>query len=185
MRLSMIALVACALASVGMTATAQEMPELPKPQKEHQWLAQLAGDWEAEMECQMGPGQPPMKAKATQSSKMLGDRWLVATSQGDMMGEPMTSVLTIGYDPTKKTYVGTFYSSCGNEMWTYTGTASADGKKLVLDTEGPNMSTPGKTSKYKETITLVDADHYLFTSEIEGEDGKFVEFMKANYTRKK
>jgi hypothetical protein len=62
---------------------------------------------------------------------------------------------------------------------------SEDGKKLELDTEGPNMMTPGKTSKYKESITIVDADNYLFTSEIEEEDGKFVEFMKANYTRRK
>ena len=115
-------------------AFAQEMPELPKPQKEHQWLAQLAGDWEAAIECSMGPGIPPMKSKATQSSEMLGDRWLVATSEGEAMGQPMTSVLTIGYDPAKKAYVGTFYSSCGNELWTYTGQVSEDGKKLVLDT---------------------------------------------------
>lgn len=185
MRLYMIALTAFALMGASTLVRAQEMPELPKPQKEHQWLAQLAGDWEAEIECQMGPGQPPMKSQATQSSKMLGDRWLVATSEGDAMGEPMTSVLTIGYDPTKKSYVGTFYCSCGNELWTYAGKVSEDGKKLELDTEGPNMMTPGKTSKYKESITIVDADNYLFTSEIEGEDGKFVEFMKANYTRRK
>jgi hypothetical protein len=185
MRLFTIALTAFALVSVSTMAMAQEMPELPKPQQEHQWLAQLAGDWEAEIECQMGPGQPPMKSQATQSSKMLGDRWLVATSEGEAMGQPMTSVLTIGYDPAKKSYVGTFYCSCANELWTYTGKVSEDGKKLVLDTEGPNMSTPGKTSKYKEAITIVDADNYLFTSEIEGEDGKFVEFMKAKYSRKK
>jgi hypothetical protein len=91
----MIALTAFALMGASTLVRAQEMPELPKPQKEHQWLAQLAGDWEAEIECQMGPGQPPMKSQATQSSKMLGDRWLVATSEGDAMGEPMTSVLTI------------------------------------------------------------------------------------------
>lgn len=176
---------ALALVCAASIAFAQEMPELPKPQKEHQWLAQLAGDWEAAIECSMGPGTPPMKAEATQSSKMLGDRWLVATSEGEMMGQPMKSVLTIGYDPAKKAYVGTFYSSCGNELWTYTGQVSEDGKKLVLDTEGPNMSTPGKTSKYKEAITIVSPDHYVFTSAIEGEDGKFTEFMKADYKRKK
>lgn len=185
MRLYMIALTAFALMGASTLVRAQEMPELPKPQQEHQWLAQLAGDWEAEIECQMGPGQPPMKAKATQSSTMLGDRWLVATSEGEMMGEPMKSVLTIGYDPAKKSYVGTFYCSCGNELWTYVGQVSDDGKKLVLDTEGPNMMAPGTTSKYQETIEVKDKDHYVFTSSIEGPDGKLIKFMTADYARKK
>ena len=165
-------------------AVAQEMPEMPKPQKEHEWLAQLAGDWTASMECSMGPGQPPMKSEATQTSKLLGDRWLIAKSEGDMGGEKMTSILTIGFDPAKKKYVGSFIASCGNDLWTYEGTVSPDGKKLVLDTNGPNMMTPGKTSKYQETIEIKDKDHYVFTSAIEGEDGKFVEFMKADYKRK-
>lgn len=176
---------ALALVCAASIAFAQEMPELPKPQKEHQWLAQLAGDWDAAISCSMGPGTPPMEAKATQSSKLIGDRWLVATSEGEMMGQPMKSILTIGYDPAKKAYVGTFLSSCGNELWTYTGKVSEDGKQLILDTEGPNMSTPGKTSKYKEAITIVSPDHYEFTSAIEGDDGKFVKFMAADYTRKK
>jgi hypothetical protein len=185
MRLPIVLAAALALFGVETMAVGQEMPEMPKPQKEHQWLAQLAGDWEADIEAQMGPGQPPMKAKATQSSTMLGDRWLVATSEGEMMGQPMTSVLTIGYDPAKKSYVGTFYCSCGNELWTYTGQVSDDGKKLVLDTEGPNMMTPGTTSKYQETIEIKDKDHYVFTSSIEGPDGKMTKFMTADYTRKK
>jgi hypothetical protein len=184
MKIWMAILTAFAVYGGGSLTVAQEMPELPKPQKEHVWLAQLAGDWTASMECSMGPDQPPMKSEATQTSKMLGDRWLVAKAEGDMGGQKMTSVLTIGYDPTKKKYVGTFISSCGNELWTYEGTVSPDGKKLVLDTEGPNMMTPGQTSKYQEAIEIKDQDHYVFTSAIEGADGKFVEFMKADYTRK-
>ncbi len=185
MRLPIILAAALAVFGVETMAVGQEMPEMPKPQKEHQWLAPLAGDWEAEIECQMGPGQPPMQAKATQSSTILGDRWLVATSEGEMMGEPMTSVLTLGFDPAKESYVGTFYCSCGNELWTYAGQVSDDGKKLALDTEGPNMMTPGTTSKYQETIEIKDKDHYVFTSSIEGLDGKMTKFMTAEYTRKK
>lgn len=185
MRIYMIALTAFALMGARTLVCAQEMPEMPKPQQEHKWLEQLVGDWEAQIEAQMGSGQPPLKAKATQSSTMLGDRWLVATSEGEMMGQPMTSVLTIGFDPAKEKYVGTFIASCGNELWTYEGRVSTDGKKLALDTEGPNMMAPGSTSKYQETIELKDKDHYLFTSSIEGPDGKMVPFMTAVYTRKK
>jgi hypothetical protein len=185
MRIFMIAATTLVFVGVGSMANGQEMPEPPKPQKEHQWLEQLAGDWNAVIEMTMGPDQPPMKAEATQSAKMIGGRWLAATGQGEMMGQPMTSVLTLGFDPAKKKYVGTFISSCGNELWTYEGTLSDDGKKLVLDTEGPNMMTPGTTAKYEETIEVKDKDHYVFTSSIEGPDGKMIQFMTADYTRKK
>ncbi len=43
-----------------------------KPQQEHEWLGQLIGDWESEMECVMGPDQPPMKSKGTESVRSLG-----------------------------------------------------------------------------------------------------------------
>lgn len=185
MRLSLFAVTAFALMGSGSLVQGQEAPEIPQPQQEHQWLEQLAGEWNAVMECSMGPDQPPMKAEAIQSSKMIGGRWLAATGQGEMMGTPMTSVLTLGFDPAKKKYVGTFISSCGNQLWTYEGQLSDDGKKLVLDTEGPNMMNPGTTSKYQETIEVKDKDHYVFTSSIEGPDGKMVQFMTADYTRKK
>jgi len=185
MRLSLIALTAFALMGTGSLTHGQESPEIPKPQQEHQWLEQLAGEWNSVMEATMGPDQPPMKCEGTQSAKMIGGRWLAATGQGVMMGTPMTSVLTLGFDPAKEKYVGTFIASCGNELWTYEGKVSDDGKKLVLDTEGPNMMAPGTTSKYQETIEVKDKDHYVFTSAMEGPDGKMITFMTADYTRKK
>ena len=43
-----------ALAAIGQS---QEVPHMPKPQKEHDWLKQLAGEWESESEL-TEPGQP-------------------------------------------------------------------------------------------------------------------------------
>ena len=131
MRLSIVLAAALGLFGAGSCAVAQEMPEIPKPQKEHQWLEQLAGEWNAVMECSMGPDQPPMKAEATQSSKMIGGRWLAATGQGDMMGTPMTSVLTLGFDPAKKKYVDEALSVCGKD---------AGGKRVfVVDLRGEKV----------------------------------------------
>ena len=51
-------LVAAALV-LAVTATAvraQQTFEFPKPQKEHEWLQQLVGDWETEMEVTGIPG---------------------------------------------------------------------------------------------------------------------------------
>src|SRR5262245_17188305 len=85
---------------------AAEIPKMPPPEKEHAWLEQLAGEWESEIECHMVPDQPPMKGKSSESARMLGGFWLVSEGTGEMMDMKMTSVLTLGYDPGKKKYVG-------------------------------------------------------------------------------
>ena len=43
----------------------------------------------------------------------------------------------------------------------------------------------GRTAKYQEVITIVDADTRTFTSRAQGPDGKWVEFMTATYRRVK
>lgn len=38
-----------------------------EPQKEHQWLHQLVGEWTYETECVMGPDKPPAKFKGSET----------------------------------------------------------------------------------------------------------------------
>ena len=49
-------------------ARAQEFPELPAPQKEHEWLKQFVGEWETHSEAVMGPGQPAIKCEGTMNA---------------------------------------------------------------------------------------------------------------------
>src|SRR5262245_66093699 len=83
-----------------------------EPQKEHQWLQQLVGDWTFESECVMGPEQPPSKFMGTESVRSLGALWVLCEGRGEMPGGGMaTTLMTLGYDPAKKRYVGTFVGS--------------------------------------------------------------------------
>jgi hypothetical protein len=43
-----------------------------KPQKEHEWLHKLVGEWSFEGECGMGPDQPPMKSTGTETVRSAG-----------------------------------------------------------------------------------------------------------------
>ena len=61
-----------ALLSGATSLIAQDMPQMPAPMKEHQWLEQFVGEWETEMECVPEPGKPAMKGKGTESTRMLG-----------------------------------------------------------------------------------------------------------------
>src|SRR5688500_4131390 len=90
-----------------------KMPVLPAPVKEHEWLKQFVGEWQSDVEITMEPGKPPMKGKGTERTRMLGGFWVVGEGTGEMEGmpAPMTSRLTLGYDPQKSKYVGTWVDS--------------------------------------------------------------------------
>jgi hypothetical protein len=157
-----------------------------KPAKEHEWLQKLVGNWTSEMECVMGPDQPPMKSKGSESVRSIGGLWTMGEGTGEMPdGNKMTSIMTLGYDPARQRFVGTFIASMMTHMWKYEGTLDASGKVLTLDTEGPGMSGDGKMTKYKDIVTFVDDDHRILTSRIQGEDGQWTEFMTAHYRRTK
>jgi hypothetical protein len=166
------------------TETTQEMCKAAKPQKEHEWLTRLVGDWTMEGECSMGPGEPPMKSEAKESVRSLGGLWIVAEGSCTLPdGTPGTTQMTLGYDPLAKRYVGNWIGSMMTHMWVYNGTVDASGKVLTLDTEGPSFADPGKRAKYQDIIEIVGDDERILRSQVQGDDGKWTQFMTAHYRR--
>lgn len=176
-----LAVVALVLAG-GVRAADPPMP--PAPTKEHEWLKQLEGEWVTEAEMVMAPGQPPVKCKGTEVVRALGGFWTVGEMKTEMMGMPITGIMTLGYDAKAKKYVGTWVCSCDGHFWTYEGTLDAAGKVLTLNTEGPDMTAPGKTAKMKDVIEIKDKGHKVMTSHIQGADGKWTQFMTTHMRRK-
>jgi hypothetical protein len=166
-------------------AAGQDVPKPPAPQKEHAWLRQFAGEWEAESEMVVEPGKSPVKCKATETARVIGGFWVMGEFKGEFMGAPMTGVMTLGYDPAKKKYVGTWVCSMCDHLWTYEGTVDASGKVLTLETEGPNPAAPGKTAKMRDVIEWKDKDTRVMTSAMLGDDGKWHPFMTMTARRKK
>jgi hypothetical protein len=164
---------------------AQDPPPMPQPTKEHEWLKQFLGEWESEVEAFMEPGKPPMKHKGTEVCRAIGGLWVVGEGKGEMGGMTFSHLLTLGYDPEKKKYIGTWIDSMMNYMWKYEGTVDAAGKVLTLETEGPSMKKPGQMAKYKDVTEFKDKDHRVFSSSMLGEDGKWVTIVKVDSRRKK
>jgi hypothetical protein len=157
-----------------------------QPQKEHEWLQQLVGDWTYEHECSMGPDQPPSKFTGTETVRSLGGVWVVCEGQGEMPGGgAATTIMTLGYDPLRKKYIGTFIGSMMTHLWIYEGGLDAAGKALTLDTEGPSFTDQGKLAKYQDIIEFKSADYRTLSSRTPGDDGKWHMFMTAHYRRKK
>jgi len=157
-----------------------------EPQKEHQWLQNLVGEWTYESDCSMGPGKPNEKFKGTESVRSLAGLWILAEGRGEIpAGGAMTTMMTLGYDPQTARYVGTFVASMMTHLWVYDGALDAAERVLTLDTEGPDMAAEGKMAKYKDVIEWKNDDHRMLTSYMLGDDGKWCGFMTANYRRVK
>jgi Protein of unknown function (DUF1579) len=46
------------------------------------------------------------------------------------------------------------------------------------------MTTPGKTTQYQDTIEFKSDDHRTLTARMLDDDGKWVQFMTADYRRR-
>lgn len=154
-----------------------------EPGKEHKLLERLLGEWTFEADC-MGPDGESNKSTGRESFKSMRGVWFVGEGEsqmGEMTGDTM---MTLGYNPETKRYLGTWVGSMMAHMWIYDGEMSADEKVLTLNAVGPNFTTPGKTSNYQDIIEFVSDDHRILRSQVQGEDGKWTAFMKADYRRK-
>ena len=157
---------------------------LPEPQAEHQWLEQLVGEWEWEMEAPAGPDEPPMKHTGTDSVRSL-TLWVQCHGTHAMPdGGEAKTVMTLGYDTSRKKFVGTFIGSMMTNLWVYEGELDAAGKVLTLAADGPSMIDPTQTTKFLDKIEMVSADHRILTSQALTPDGQWVQFMTAHYRRK-
>lgn len=156
----------------------------PEPQPEHRWLERLVGNWTFEGEAVMGPDKPPETCSGSESTRSLGGLWVLC--EGQMPGpdgKPATTLMTLGYDPAKRKFVGTFVASMMTHLWQYEGTLDAGGTVLTLDCEGPSFAAEGKMANYQDVITLGDDGSRTLTSRFQADDGSWHEFMTSRYRR--
>jgi hypothetical protein len=146
-------------------------------------LETMAGEWSVTVAAVSGPGQEPVRAESRAVVRQIG-RWVVAESTGSAPnGQPVTSILTLGYDAVSERFIGTWISSMQRHFWRYAGTLDAGGASITLETEGPIMGDASRTAQYREIIEIEGADHHVIRSLILGPDGKWFEFARAEYRR--
>lgn len=157
-----------------------------EPQKEHDWLLNLVGDWTFEGESIMGPDQPPMKSSGSETVRALGRLWIVGEGKAQMPdGSPGTMMITLGFDPRTGRFVGTWVGSMMTHLWVYDGALDAAGKVLTLDATGPSFTGEDSMSKYQDIITVESRDHRILTSRVMTDEGKWHQFMTVHYRRSK
>jgi hypothetical protein len=159
----------------------------PQPGDGHRWLQQLLGDWTVEHE---GAG-PDQKVTGTERVRKLGELWVVGELEMQMPGGGGTgsAMITLGYDPRRKRFVGTWVGSMMANLWVYDGELDPAGRTLSLYSEGPSFDEKGnaaddtKTSRYRDAIELLGDGRRTFTGSVQKDDGTWHTFMTAHYRR--
>ena len=153
--------------------------------EQHQWLKRLVGEWTYVNESSGLPNQPPMKFTGRESVRMLGDLWVLAEMTGTMPdGGAMTALMTLGYDPERQAYIGSWIGSPMAHMFVYEGQLSADGLTLPLNTIGPSFTDMSVMANYQDIIAFTKDGKRTLRSQYKNPDGSWTQFMQATFTRK-
>lgn len=174
------------------SAACHTTPSAPTPpfeaaaaSPEHEWLLQLVGEWRVTSEASMGPDQEPMRIESSERVRAIGALWVLSEGSAKMDGQPFTSLLTLGYDPAQGCFVGTWVDTMQTHLWSYRGTLDRARNTLTLEASGPGFDDASQSALYRDVIEIVDRDHKRLTSSVQGADGAWTEFMRAEYTRVK
>jgi hypothetical protein len=157
-----------------------------EPVEQHRWLQRLLGEWVIETGVPASPGQPAETLVGSETVRQLGELWVLGEGHGPMPGGGEAhTMITLGYDPVRRRFTGTWIGSMMTHLWVYDGELDADGRTLTLSATGPDFERPGHTRQYQDIIEVVDDDTRLFRSRMLGDDGTWQDMMSARYTRRR
>lgn len=157
-----------------------------EPVKEHQWLKKFVGEWTYEGRASMGPGQEEMTFRGAETVRAIGDLWVHGEGRGKMPdGGDSVMLTTIGFDPKKGRFVGTWAGSMMTQLFVYDGWIEKDGRTLVLETEGSSPMEPDKTRTFRDITEFKSDDHRAFRAEMRNDDGSWTRMMSMDFRRKK
>lgn len=165
------------------STAAEEIPPAPEDfapaqaSSQHEWLQQLHGLWVAQG-IEGAPGEMTMEGKP------IGNLWVVLEGRAEFEGTLMESRLTLGFDPAKGHFVGTWIDAMQTTLWSYTGELDLPTNTLTLAAEGPSVMGDGTTAQYRDSIEVIDANHWRMRSRIQAEDGNWTEYMVMELMRK-
>lgn len=152
-------------------------------QEQHRWLGRLVGEWAWESEATMAPGEPPSRDRGTERVRSLDGVWVVCEGRGGTPEPGYSTIMTLGYDPARGRFVGSFVGSMMTHLWLYDGALDAAGRVLTLDSEGPSFVDDGTTGRYRDAIEVRGDDERVMTSAWQDAGGEWRHFMTMRYRR--
>jgi len=154
-----------------------------EPTEHHAWLKRFVGEWEFDSECGE-PGGEQFRMAGREVFRQIGELWVVGeATTDDRSSGPMQSIVTIGYDPIKGHYVGSWIGTPMAQLVVYSGQLNDAGDAIPFDAEAPSFEDPTKLAQYRDTYGFISEDERYLRSALLGEDGSWTQFMEIVYRR--
>lgn len=154
------------------------------PGEAHKFLVASAGDWTEQITMWMDPAAPPTKTTTTSKSEMImGGRYLVSKTTGNMMGMPFEGMSIMGFDNAKKVYTSTWIDNLGTGVISMEGTWDEATKSVNFKGKGIDPMN-GKEVMMRQVIKVIDNDTQEFHM-YDNKNGKEVKTMEIKSVRKK
>lgn len=156
--------------------------ERPKPQAEHEKLAQSVGTWDAVIQSVGMDGTLHTSKGVSVQRVGPGGFWLIDDFAGECMGAKCTGYGALGYDPIKRVCVQSWVFSMSPSLMVWTGTFDKTGKVLTMTGEAPSMD--GTMIKMRKVTTWASADSMTIEVFMVMPDGKELSTMTLACTRR-
>ncbi len=171
---------------VGGVAFAALTPLLPfqepvKPDPEHRKVLAGVGEWEGSVIMNVPGMDEPMEMPCKESIKAIGDFWTTSEFTGNFGGMPFNGASTLGYDPVKKKFVGTWIDNQHPYMAMMEGDWDAEKNAIVLHYDMYDTMS-GSFLKMRNETVHADGKYVItfFQLSDEGES----EMMRIEMTKK-
>jgi hypothetical protein len=150
---------------------------------EHALLQREVGTWDAEIRF-WTPGQEAnaTTVKGTETSRMVGDYWLLSDFEYEMDGTKYQGHGVLGYDPQSAKYVFTWHASDSPYPMKMSGEYDAASKSRVMQLEG--QSPTGDPVTGKTVTTYRDERTRVFEMYFDMGEPEPVKWMEITYTKR-
>lgn len=180
-------------------AFAEEMPEMGEMSAEqmqmmknfeaystpgdmHAKLAQMAGNWNAQVQHWMAPGAPAEVSQGTAESKLIfGGRFIQQEFSSEWMGQPFQGLGIFGYDNIQQEFQSIWLDSMATGMMVSSGQLADDGGMVEEGTFSCPLTNSERWNRSK--TTFVNEDTFTFEMFMQDENGEEFRSMLITYTR--
>jgi hypothetical protein len=160
-------------------------PQPPPPTAEHTWLRKLLGNWTYEHPMTAPDGRE-QTFRGTETFQAVGNYWVQGRAEGaGMDGGPSAAIMTLGFDPAKARFVGSWIGSMMPIIWVYDGELDPGGKILRLYADGPAFDGSNRIEPYMDVVEFIDDDYRTLSGHTKNAEGVWTPFMTGHYRRVK
>ncbi len=180
-------LVASVCLAVAASVSASAWAQFPTPEvtKEHKLLKRDVGAWDAEMKRWMpGSDQPVMEAQGIERNRLVSGLWLLSTFTAELGGQKFIGHGQLGYDPSKKKFVGTWIENMSTHISTMEGTYDEKTGEMTMMMKSVDPRS-GKDTTSKSVSKYMGDDKRIFSMYMKVADSdEWVKSMEVAYTRR-